>query len=69
MLFGGKNVAIVKKIIDKRLSSVGKLNDYSYLTRVNENIVAWELIQQLSLLAAMALVRDKLHYDLVIKES
>lgn len=66
MLFGGKNVAIVKKIIDKRLSSVGKLNDYSYLTRVNENIVAWDLIQQLPF-GGNGIGKNKLHYDLVLK--
>lgn len=66
MLFGGKNVGIVKKIIDKRLSSVGKLNDYSYLTRVNENEVALELIQQYPL-GGNGIGKDKLHYDLVIK--
>lgn len=66
MLFGGKNVGLVKKIIEKRLSSVGTLNDYSYLTRVNENIVAWEYIQQYPL-GGSGIGKNKLHYDLVTK--
>lgn len=67
MLYGGKNVDIIKKIIDKRLSSAGKFNDYSYLTRVNENIVAWDLIQQHPL-GGSGTGAKKLHYDLVLKE-
>lgn len=66
-LFGGKNTDLVKKIINKRLSSASKFNDHSYLTRVNENIAAWELIKQYPL-GGNGTGAGKLFYDLVGKQ-
>jgi len=66
-MFGGKNTDLVKKIINKRLSSASKFSDYSYLTRVNENIATWEFIKQYPL-GGSGTGAKKLHYDLVVKE-